>query len=471
MFTGSTEVARLLQRQLAGRLNADGRSVPLIAETGGQNAMLVDSSALVEQVVVDVLASAFDSAGQRCSALRVLCVQHEAAERVFGMLEGAMRELRVGNPVELAVDVGPVIDADAQRGIQAHIDAMRAKGRRVLQPARPDAEAPRHGSFVPPTLIEIEHLGELQREVFGPVLHLLRYARTELDALLEQIKATGYGLTMGLHTRIDETIARVAAHAHAGNLYVNRNMVGAVVGVQPFGGEGLSGTGPKAGGPLYLLRLLARAPADAALRAVRDSGPEAAALRGLARDPAMPAGGEPLRALQVWAALHGRAWLQQVCERFAASAPAGESRALPGPTGEANVYRLLPRDTVLCLAADEADRLLQLAAVLAVGSRALWPAQAAALAERLPATVREHIALAQDWTRETVHFDAVLHHGGADARLALGRQIAARAGPIVALVSLDDGQSNLPLERLVCERALSINTAAAGGNASLMTIG
>ncbi len=264
MFTGSTEVARLLQRQLAQRLNADGRPVPLIAETGGQNAMLVDSSALVEQVVIDVLASAFDSAGQRCSALRVLCVQDEAADRVFQMLEGAVRELRIGNPARLAVDVGPVIDADAQGVIQRHIEAMRARGRRVVQPVEAEADVLARGSFVPPTLIEIHSLSELQREVFGPVLHLLRYRREQLDALLDQVNATGYALTMGLHTRIDETITRVVEHAHAGNLYVNRNMVGAVVGVQPFGGEGLSGTGPKAGGPLYLLRLLAQRPDDAA---------------------------------------------------------------------------------------------------------------------------------------------------------------------------------------------------------------
>ena len=256
LFTGSTEVARLLQRQLAQRSNVDGRPVPLIAETGGQNAMLVDSSALVEQVVVDVLASAFDSAGQRCSALRVLCVQHETADRVFEMLEGAVRELRLGNPAQLAVDVGPVIDAEAQATIQRHIETMRAAGRRVVQPVQADADVLRRGSFVPPTLIEIHSLAELQREVFGPVLHFLRYQREQLDALLGQVNATGYALTMGLHTRIDETIARVAGHAHAGNLYVNRNMVGAVVGVQPFGGNGLSGTGPKAGGPLYLLRLL-----------------------------------------------------------------------------------------------------------------------------------------------------------------------------------------------------------------------
>ncbi|WP_369861671.1 trifunctional transcriptional regulator/proline dehydrogenase/L-glutamate gamma-semialdehyde dehydrogenase, partial [Acidovorax sp. HMWF029] len=254
MFTGSTEVARILQRTVAGRLDAAGRPIPLIAETGGQNAMIVDSSALVEQVVGDAVSSAFDSAGQRCSALRVLCVQEEAADRVVEMLQGAMGELRVGNPGALRVDVGPVIDAEAQAGITQHIDKFKAQGHRVFQHPNHVSAISAPGTFVPPTLIELKHISELQREVFGPVLHLVRYARNDLDQLLDQINVTGYGLTQGVHTRIDETIARVVNRAHAGNVYVNRNMVGAVVGVQPFGGEGLSGTGPKAGGPLYLLR-------------------------------------------------------------------------------------------------------------------------------------------------------------------------------------------------------------------------
>ena len=250
VFTGSTEVARLLQRTLAQRLGAHGQPVPLIAETGGQNAMVVDSSALTEQVVQDVVTSAFDSAGQRCSALRVLCVQQDAADRVLKMLIGAMYEQRIGNPCALAVDVGPVIDTEARLAIERHVEALRAAGRRVHQPLLP--VLPVQGTFVVPTVIEIDSLAELRREVFGPVLHLLRYEREQLPALIEQINATGYGLTCGVHTRIDETVVQVARGVKAGNVYVNRNVVGAVVGVQPFGGEGLSGTGPKAGGSLYL---------------------------------------------------------------------------------------------------------------------------------------------------------------------------------------------------------------------------
>ena len=250
LFTGSTEVARLLQRRLVGRCDAYGQPIPLVAETGGQNAMIVDSSALIEQVVGDVLISAFDSAGQRCSALRVLCVQDDTADRVVRMLQGAMAELHMGNPDALDVDVGPVIDAQASSAIAQHIEKLRAEGCTVFQAARHGAQACAQGSFVLPTLIELHSLAQLQREVFGPVLHLLRYRRDALPQLLADINATGYGLTLGVHTRIDETIAQVVQQAHAGNVYVNRNMVGAVVGVQPFGGEGLSGTGPKAGGPL-----------------------------------------------------------------------------------------------------------------------------------------------------------------------------------------------------------------------------
>jgi RHH-type proline utilization regulon transcriptional repressor/proline dehydrogenase/delta 1-pyrroline-5-carboxylate dehydrogenase len=252
MFTGSTEVARLLQRNVASRLDAAGRPIPLIAETGGQNAMIVDSSALAEQVVGDVVTSAFDSAGQRCSALRVLCLQEDVADRILEMLKGAMGELTLGNPDRLSTDVGPVIDEEARGNILRHIEAMRAKGRRVHQadPGAADTPACRHGTFVPPTLIELDSIAELKREVFGPVLHVVRFPRTALDKLIDQINGTGYGLTLGVHTRIDETIAHIVDRADVGNLYVNRNVVGAVVGVQPFGGEGLSGTGPKAGAAL-----------------------------------------------------------------------------------------------------------------------------------------------------------------------------------------------------------------------------
>jgi len=465
MFTGSTDVARILQRTLAARLGATGQPVPLIAETGGQNAMIVDSSALTEQVVADVVASAFDSAGQRCSALRVLCLQEESADRVIAMLKGAMAEQRIGNPGALAVDIGPVIDAEAQANIERHIEAMRARGHAVFQQARRAEGDLARGTYVLPTLIELNGIGELEREVFGPVLHVVRYRRRELGALIGQINATGYGLTLGVHTRIDETIAQVVGQAHAGNQYVNRNMVGAVVGVQPFGGEGLSGTGPKAGGPLYLYRLLSRRPADAMARAVAWSD-----TRQTPSNRPQPMSGA-LLALQGWAKAERQGALAQACQDYASQSRSQAAIVLSGPTGERNVYSLHPREAVLCLAAQDGDRLLQLAAVLAVGSRAVWPASAQALRERLPDAVRDSIALVADWQAPQAQYDAALHHGSAESLHAACLHMAGRAGPIVGVQGLAEGDAAIALERLVVERSLSINTAAAGGNASLMTLG
>lgn len=464
MFTGSTEVARQLQRTLAKRLGPDGKPIPLVAETGGQNAMIVDSSALAEQVVRDVLSSAFDSAGQRCSALRVLCVQEDVADTMSVMLKGAMEELRLGNPAQLHNDVGPVIDDEARAVIQQHIAAMQGKGRKVHQLYRAGQAAgdspTRHGTFVPPTLIEIESISELKREVFGPVLHLLRYRRENLDELMAQIKATGYGLTMGLHTRIDETIRQVAGQAQVGNLYVNRNMVGAVVGVQPFGGEGLSGTGPKAGGPLYLYRLLAQRPASTLVE------PFGAQAEEPLVSPAAAMSMRALSELEQWCDGRGATALPSRPPFFGLSA-----YTLAGPTGERNIYQVQPRSAVLCLANDEAGLIAQLAAVLAVGTKAVWDARdptASEVYRRLPAAVQACVTLAPQWQRE--EFDVALHQGSPDSLLALLQELAEREGAIVPVACMTAADQDAPLERLVVERALSIDTTAAGGNASLMTM-
>ena len=247
-FTGSTEVARLINQSLAAK---SGAIVPLIAETGGQNALIADSSALPEQVVRDVVASAFNSAGQRCSALRVLFVQADIADKVNDMLAGAMQELKLGDPADLSTDVGPVIDEDARAVLEAH--AKKLDGIATLIHAI-DADVPVHGTFFAPRAYEIDSLACLEREVFGPILHVIRWHAKDLDRVCDDINATGYGLTLGIHSRIDETVRRITERLHVGNTYVNRNLIGAVVGVQPFGGEGLSGTGPKAGGPHYLYR-------------------------------------------------------------------------------------------------------------------------------------------------------------------------------------------------------------------------
>ncbi|AEG91515.1 L-glutamate gamma-semialdehyde dehydrogenase [Ramlibacter tataouinensis] len=250
VFTGSTQVARLIQRALAAK---DGAIVPLIAETGGINAMLVDSTALPEQVADAVVQSAFRSAGQRCSALRLLCVHEGIADAVIEMVAGAARELTVGDPALLSTDVGPVIDAQAFAGLQGELQRLRQTARAVLAPAEAPA-APPH--CIAPQAFEVERVTDVQREIFGPVLHIARWSG-DPQAVVEQVNALGYGLTLGIQTRIDSRAQALAARARVGNVYVNRNMIGAVVGVQPFGGEGLSGTGPKAGGPHYLPRFCA----------------------------------------------------------------------------------------------------------------------------------------------------------------------------------------------------------------------
>jgi len=246
-FTGSTAVAKSIQRALAAR---EGAIVPLIAETGGQNAMIVDSSALLEQACDDIIISAFYSAGQRCSSLRVLYAQEEIADDLIAMLKGAMAQLRVGPTNSLSTDVGPVIDRAAQEALLAHIARMKKEAKGFYATPMESMD----DTFVAPHLFEIERIGQIGGEKFGPVLHVIRFNSAALNQVVSEIHSTGYGLTFGLHSRIRQVAADILPHMQAGNRYVNRNMIGAVVGVQPFGGEGLSGTGPKAGGPHYLPR-------------------------------------------------------------------------------------------------------------------------------------------------------------------------------------------------------------------------
>ena len=470
LFTGSTEVAGLIDQALAAC--APGFDPVLVAETGGQNAMIVDSSAQPEQVVQDAVLSAFGSAGQRCSALRILCLQEEIAGPVLAMLTGAAAELRVGDPAELSTDVGPVIDAQAQQIIESHIASFAAG--RVL--ARVGATAtgalPAGGHFVAPAIVEIDSIAELRREVFGPVLHVLRYPREGLGALIESINATGYGLTCGIHSRIDETIDFITARIRAGNIYVNRNMIGAVVGVQPFGGEGLSGTGPKAGGPWTVARL--QRP-----RGVLALAPLAL---GAARGADAPA---VLRELHDWLQANGHGALAALCAEYSVCTPIGCRFDLDGPTGESNVLQYRPRGRALCLAAataplDAQALLAQLVAVAATGNRALLadtPAVRAALA-RLPLSLHRRI----DWAADSQGaseipvgaldiveaFDIVLLAGDAGAAHALRRALAARPGARIPVLRAEDGR--YALDRMVAERVITVNTAAAGGNASLMSL-
>ncbi|WP_077962523.1 trifunctional transcriptional regulator/proline dehydrogenase/L-glutamate gamma-semialdehyde dehydrogenase [Ensifer adhaerens] len=455
MFTGSTEVARLIQAQLADRLSPAGRPIPLIAETGGQNAMIVDSSALAEQVVGDVIASAFDSAGQRCSALRVLCLQEDVADRTLSMLKGALHELKIGRTDRLSVDVGPVITAEAKGIIEKHIDAMRGLGRKVEQIGL--ASGTEQGTFVPPTIIELDKLADLKREVFGPVLHVIRYRRDDLDRLIDDINATGYGLTFGLHTRLDETIAHVTSRVKAGNLYVNRNVIGAVVGVQPFGGRGLSGTGPKAGGPLYLGRLVATAPVPPQHSSVHT-------------DPV-------LLDFAKWLDGKGAKTEAEAARTAGSNSALGLYSELPGPVGERNLYALHPRGRVLLVPATETGLYHQLGAALATGNTVVVDAASGLQAslKDLPASVSARLSWSKDWAADGPFAGALVEGDGARVR-EVSKAIAGLPGPLVLVQAASSEEiSKNPdaycLNWLLEEVSTSINTAAAGGNASLMAIG
>ncbi len=408
-FTGSTETARLIRTAMARHLTP---GAPFIAETGGINAMVVDSTALPEQAVRDVLSSAFQSAGQRCSALRCLYVQEDIAEDFTRMLSGALALLNPGDPWDLATDIGPLIDAAARADIAAYVGAARAEGR-VIAECRPEGALP-PGHFVAPVVIRVGGIGDIPREVFGPVLHLATFAGGDLEQVLADINARGYGLTFGLHTRIDDRVQQVVDRLHAGNIYVNRNQIGAVVGSQPFGGEGLSGTGPKAGGPLYLHRLQAAPPAPAVELRPGPPADAAQVARALAQQP--PATG-PL-----------------------------ETVTLPGPTGEMNRLSRWPRLPFLCLGPGPAAarRQQQMVADLGTPAIAAPDLPPGALAD-LPA------------------FGGVLWWGdGATAR-AIEGALAARPGPIVALITGAPGPAVACLERHLC-----VDTTASGGNAALI---
>ena len=444
IFTGSTEVAQLINRTLAAR----GGDVTLVAETGGQNAMIVDSSALPEQIVADVMSSAFDSAGQRCSALRVLYVQKDIADKVVTMIKGAMDELRVGNPALFETDIGPVIDAEAQQGLLRHIEAMKPKARASYQ-AKLSSECG-YGTFVAPTLFEIDSIAQLQREVFGPVLHVIRYAAEDIDRVVDEINATGYGLTHGIHSRIDEAIDNIVARIKVGNVYVNRNIVGAVVGVQPFGGEGKSGTGPKAGGPFYLYRL------------ARGSwSPTLAASEVTVSLPALDQLQSRLAQLLPDAGAQGR--LREAIAYARRHTPLATTVTLPGPTGERNTLHFAARGNVACVASTLEGLLLQLVAIYATGNQPVLLSESSVT---VPSALQAGF-VASGVTLDKADVTAVLYEG-ADADAAR-RILAQRDGALLPLLLPESDGYNL--HRLVVERAVSINTTAAGGNASLMSIG
>ena len=400
-FTGSTATALRIRSAMAE--HCDPGAI-LIAETGGLNAMIVDSTALPEQAVQSVVESAFQSAGQRCSALRCLYIQEDIAEDVIEMLEGAMDALVMGNPWDISTDVGPVIDDTAQKGIAEHIETARAEGRIIAE-----LTAPTVGTFIAPTMIRVNGIADLEREIFGPVLHIATFKATELDKVIDAINATGYGLTFGLHTRIDDRVQHVSERIEAGNIYVNRNQIGAIVGSQPFGGEGLSGTGPKAGGPNYLPRFSAPD-----LKVVEDTWDSTQ------KDlPKLPG--------------HSGAFLETI--------------TLPGPTGESNRLSTLPRPALLCMGPGKDTATEQARAVTALGGNAVE------LSGSIDATA----------LTDGPAYGGVLWWGDEATARKLEQALSEREGPIIPLLRGLPDTARVRAERHVC-----VDTTASGGNAQLL---
>jgi RHH-type proline utilization regulon transcriptional repressor/proline dehydrogenase/delta 1-pyrroline-5-carboxylate dehydrogenase len=400
-FTGSTATAMRIRTAMATHC-APG--TPLIAETGGLNAMIVDSTALPEQAVQAVVESAFQSAGQRCSALRCLYVQEDIAEDITKMLIGAMQSLQMGKPWNISTDVGPVIDETARKGISDHIEAARAEGRVVAE-----LKAPATGTFIAPTILKVAGIGDLEREIFGPVLHLATFKSRDLDKVIDAINATGFGLTFGLHTRIDDRVQHVSERIEAGNVYINRNQIGAIVGSQPFGGEGLSGTGPKAGGPNYLPRF---------------SAPDVKEVEGAWTDTMKTLPGLPD---------HGPGTMT--------------TQSLPGPTGESNCLSTLPRPALLCMGPGKEAAEAQARSVKALGGVAVL-----ATGSIDPASLSDGPA-----------YGGVLWWGDAATGRAIETALSKRKGPILPLIPGLPDTARVRAERHVC-----IDTTASGGNAALL---
>lgn len=514
MFTGSTETGSWISQKLAER---KGDPVPLIAETGGQNCMIVDSTALPEQVVDDVIASGFQSAGQRCSALRVLFVQEEVADKIITMIKGAMKELHIGDPAYLSTDVGPVIDKKALGALNEHVDYLSDKSTLHYACNQPELAASieenQHNFFIP-RLYEIKDLSVLEKEVFGPIVHVIRYKAKNIENVIDQINGTGFGLTMGIHTRIEDKAHYLAARSRAGNVYVNRNMIGAVVGVQPFGGRGLSGTGPKAGGPLYLTRLvkdktsIESAELSAEMKTALNN--EIAQCHQLAdhvnhqltftKQQEVQWGFAPLNnkvsiLRQLLAQLSAskvvltqedelpqtltdaRAQLLFIEKQLAAA------KVLPGPTGESNTLYLESRGTVACLRCENTSFnfwMMSVISALSAGNCVVAIVDNKYLAEtNAIAHVLHNAGLPEGVFRvvKLGQIEQVLSHETLAGAIVdnispfkqwVGEYIAARKGAILPLITAYTNESLF--YRMVTEKTVTIDTTAAGGNASLMTM-
>jgi len=416
-FTGSTSVAKTINTVMSGSLEPDAT---LIAETGGLNAMIVDSTALPEQAIADIVVSAFQSAGQRCSALRLLYVQKDIAEQFLEMLYGAMDELSIGEPWEFSTDVGPVINASAKNEIEEYIESASSQGRLLKILA-----APTRGYFVSPAVIQVQGIADLEKEIFGPVLHIATFEAFEIEQIISDINSSGYGLTFGLHTRIDDRVEQITSKLNVGNIYVNRNQIGAIVGSQPFGGEGLSGTGPKAGGPHYVPRFIRRPLANH--RVVSGEQVDINELEKALDDLAAPI----RRAI--------------------------ETIDLPGPTGESNRLSIFPKGTILCLGPTVEDAMQQLEIAQSVGCAAIGVVPDLNREGSVSGFLDRHLLTTLSG------FDAVALWSTVDDLALAGLALAKRDGPITPILATKDMKDLCIHERHIC-----IDTTAAGGNASLL---
>ncbi len=496
MFTGSTEVGAGIARTLAQRA---GSRIPLIAETGGQNCMIVDSTTLPEQVVDDVISSGFQSAGQRCSALRVLFLQEDVAVGIIDMIIGAMQELHVGNPEILHTDVGPVIDEKALSALQSHAEFMQTNGSLLYQ--CPLSAECKNGTFFAPRLYEIDNISLLRQEVFGPVVHIVRYQAKALDQVLADINSTGFGLTCGIHSRIQTTAEKVISSINAGNIYVNRNIIGAVVGVQPFGGHGLSGTGPKAGGPSYVYRLAKQATNDEpqSIDNVDFSGAHAnyndAVKPGIAKAQSniiwqrVAAEQRCELILQFSSSLgntHPNRFPEELKAQLAVMisetiATQSKPQTLPGPTGELNQLKLLPRGSLLCIqqaGVHALDSLRQILAALLGGNTVVHvSSEVFDYSEIMNST-----GLGTVYSRATTTskrelktllaakpLKGVAVSGSESLHRWLDQTLSQRQGALLPLIIETNGPALL--RRFLLEKSVSNDTTAAGGNASLLTMG
>ncbi|TYK66039.1 bifunctional proline dehydrogenase/L-glutamate gamma-semialdehyde dehydrogenase PutA [Colwellia echini] len=510
MFTGSTQTGTRISQALAER---GGDQVPLIAETGGQNCMIVDSTALPEQVVDDVISSGFQSAGQRCSALRVLFLQEDIADNIITMLQGALAELHIGDPAKLSTDVGPVIDKKALNALNEHADYMKSHGKLLYQCELSDDVVDENGHFFfAPRLYEISDISVLTKEVFGPCVHIVRFKGSEIENIIDKINGTGFGLTMGIHTRIEQRAIDLAKLSRAGNIYVNRNMIGAIVGVQPFGGRGLSGTGPKAGGPNYLTRLVKeKATPDA--DAFTFSQASLPSLIGNAADTK-----EAIRLLdqassaekewrlidlntriscvrQLLAKIAHVEIVEDLADNLNRTLATARSqlidiekrlkkpKVLPGPTGESNKIYLENRGNVICYADKDVSFdfwVLSIVTALATGNTViavvsdLFYQEALAFKAKFVATgADEHVfQVAKLCYLETLlehpALSGVVVDSGCENKHYISEKLAQRDGAILPVIS-SEYFDNL-IQRLITEKTISVDTTASGGNTSLMTL-